>query len=297
MVKVTVQSRSGRNLGTFDVLLSSTVKEFKKDFASKFPKYYPDRQRFTASDVALVDEKKLSEYSLKEGSVLIFKDLGPQISWRTVFLTEYGGPLLLYPIFYFFASAIYGKSATHHFVQDLALYCWTAHYLKRELETIFVHRFSHGTMPIFNIFKNSFYYWGCTALVSYFVNHPKYTPPQNETYIWIGLGVFILGELGNLICHVQLRNLRPEGTTTRAIPRGFMFEFVSCPNYFFEVTSWIGFTIMTHTFTAGVFTLLGFVQMYVWAVQKHRRYRSEFDGKEGRPSYPRGRKSIIPFLL
>ena len=25
-----------------------------------------------------------------------FKDLGPQISWKTVFLVEYAGPLILY---------------------------------------------------------------------------------------------------------------------------------------------------------------------------------------------------------
>ena len=37
----------------------------------------------------------------------------------------------------------------------LALICWIIHYTKRLLETAFVHRFSHATMPIFNLFKVS----------------------------------------------------------------------------------------------------------------------------------------------
>lgn len=38
-------------------------------------------------------------------------------------------------------------------------------------------RYSKGFMPIANLFRNCSYYWVFAAFVSYFINHPLYTPP------------------------------------------------------------------------------------------------------------------------
>ena len=38
---------------------------------------------------------------------------------------------------------------------SLAAACWSFHYIKRIVESIFVHRFSHATMPLPNLFRVS----------------------------------------------------------------------------------------------------------------------------------------------
>ena len=64
---------------------------------------------------------------------LVVKDLGPQISWRTVFLIEYVramlryaqrvthcyqvGPLLIHPLFYYYPRVFYGQEVKHSTVQ------------------------------------------------------------------------------------------------------------------------------------------------------------------------------------
>lgn len=120
------------------------------------------------------------------------------------------------------------------------------HYIKRELETLFVHRFSNETMPFTNIFKNCGHYWIIFGFINmYFFLHPDYTPPSwaNKTTYLLILAAFIFFEFMNLMCHIVLKNLRKPGTKDRGIPKGFGFDLVSSANYFWETLAWSAFAI------------------------------------------------------
>jgi very-long-chain enoyl-CoA reductase len=280
---------------------SSTILDVKQSYERIKPALYVDRQSYKLDPKGktLRDSDTLQGLGLAKGGRLYYRDLGTQVGWTTVFLTEYAGPLFIYLFFYVRPSFIYDNpEIPRPLAIQVACICWTFHYAKRLLETIFVHRFSHGTMPLRNIFKNSGYYWGFAAFVAYFNNHPLYTPPSyGLSQLYAGLVCFVLCELGNFSIHVALRNLRPAGSKERRIPRPTsnpltaLFNLVSCPNYTYEAGAWFSYSVMSQSLPALIFACVGLAQMSLWALGKHKNYKQEFK------DYPRGRKAIIPFIL
>ncbi|KAF2620749.1 hypothetical protein F2Q68_00041554 [Brassica cretica] len=173
-MKVTVVSRSGREVlkAPLDLPDSATVADLQEAFHKRAKKFYPSRQRLTLpvapgsrdKPVVLNSKKSLKEYcdGNTDSLTVVFKDLGAQVSYRTLFFFEYLGPLLIYPVFYYFPVYKYlgyGEDRVIHPVQTYAMYYWCFHYFKRIMETFFVHRFSHATSPIGNVFRNCAYYW------------------------------------------------------------------------------------------------------------------------------------------
>nr|CAG8493319.1 4088_t:CDS:2 [Entrophospora candida] len=295
-MKVIINNRSEQSKKfpiSIDISENATADQLKELIHKKFKTYYPDRQRLTFSQQLLQDKKTLKGYGIKDGDTILFKDLGPQISWRLVFFIEYLGPLILHPIFYYFKSQIYGQDFEHSEMQKIAYYMVMGHFIKRELETLFVHRFSHGTMPMFNVFKNSLHYHLLSGInLAYWVYGPWYANSERyEILTWSCILLYLFAEISNFNTHMALRNLRPPGTRDHKIPYGYGFNLVSCPNYSFEILAWISICILTKSLAAYLFTIVGSIQMYFWAIKKHKNYHKDF--KE----YPKNRKALIPFII
>lgn len=302
---IKVHSRSGKELASLILPSTATVLDLKRAYQSKFPKYYIDRQYFTIgtdkNKQVLQNEKLLTSYSLSTpayNNTVIFKDLGPQIAWKTVFHVEYFGPILIHALIYYFPQYFYNSTdiakstGKHNYTQTVAFYLVILHYIKREFETHYIHRFSNSTMPILNIFKNSAHYWLLGGLfIAYYLYHPLYTAVFSDLIVNISAILFLLCEAGNLYCHIILRNLRKPGTKERNVPRGFLFEYTSCANYTFEVYAWIIFAIFTSTVTAGLFAVVSTVQIALWSIKKHKALKKEFGEKN-----PKGRKILFPFI-
>ena len=249
------------------------------------------RLRITkGSDGSLVPNStdvSISQTGLRDQSTVYVKDLGPQIAWRTVFLVEYLGPMIIHPVLFALLPCSPPSTA-----QTLSCALITLHFVKRELETLFLHRFSAATMPARNIFKNSAHYWLLAgANIAYWVyksNSPT-ARQQNPIIICAGVLLFILGEAGNLSTHITLRNLRSAGGKERGIPDGLGFSLVTCPNYMFETIAWTGISLVTWSLSTLVFVLVAVGQMGVWASGKEKKYRREFGDR-----YMKKRSVMLP---
>lgn len=164
------------------------------------------------------------------------------------------------------------------------------HFLKREYETVFVHKFSLATMPVLNIFKNSFHYWVLSGLnIAYWIYAPSsYTAKSSSTidYInYVGLALYIYGEVSNFIAHQTLSNLRSRGGTERGIPKGYGFDLVTCPNYLFELIAWTGIAIVSKSTATVIFNGIAWAQMHQWAIKKEKALRVEFPDKYQKKKY------------
>ena len=172
---------------------------------------------------------------------------------------------------------------------------WILHFLKRTAESAWLHRSGKTGVKWRDAILVYGYYWGFGFWIASAVCSNFLSPPGTSC-IAVGVAVFVVSEIGNFRSHLILRRLRSGKTMERRIPHGFLFEYVSCPHYFFEIMSWVGFTLATGFFSAAVFTVVGAVILTIWAHQRHQAYKHEFDGREGKPVYPPMRKAIFPFL-
>ncbi|EOQ99013.1 hypothetical protein E3P92_03385 [Wallemia ichthyophaga] len=304
-MKLTILSTTSKpsNIFPLNVDLSdgSTLLSLKLKIHKSVPNFSPSRQRLSNVNKEPLkdDSASLSHLNIHNGDILYIKDLGPQVSWTTVFLVEYAGPLLIHPFFYHLSTLIYRKHFTHSNMQALAYTLILIHFFKREFETIFIHRFSNSTMPFLNIFRNSAHYHLLSGLLIaiaiygpwYSLEALKHSHRSNPSYLAAWSAFWLFCQISNLITHLKLRNLRPPGTKERNIPTGYGFDLVSCANYFFEIGSWVAILGITGSWAVAIFLLVSAFTMAKWAKKKDALYRKQFGDK-----YPKNRRILIPYI-
>ena len=115
-----------------------------------------------------------------------------------------------------------------------------------------------------------------------------------------GLATFALGMYINIhsdYSMIKQRNANQDKTNKYIIPRGFMYELISCPNYFGELTEWLGFFILSNSFSGLVFFISTFANLFPRAIQYHQWYKNKFKEDFSTDKSLSERKAIVPFLF
>lgn len=121
---------------------------------------------------------------------------------------------------------------------------------------------------------------------------------QPRASTWLTSPRFVVGAIlffGGLALHVladrALRRLKSSTPGDYSLPRGPLFRFVSCPNYFGEIVEWCGFALCTWSPGGLIFAVWTAANLVPRAIHHHHWYREHF------ADYPRPRRAVIPFLL
>ena len=105
-----------------------------------------------------------------------------------------------------------------------------------------------------------------------------------------GAALFLLGLAVNLHADTVLLGLRKPGETGYKVPRGGLYRFISCPNYFGEIVEWLGWALASWSPAGLAFALWTAANLAPRALAHHRFYR------ERMPDYPPERRALIPFV-
>jgi 3-oxo-5-alpha-steroid 4-dehydrogenase 1 len=213
---------------------------------------------------------------------------GPSIKVKVGWMIQGSPSVIAFAIFF-----AMGKHATN-MLPLVFLALWEMHYLQRTYIFPLLMRGTRRTLRLSMI---------AMALLFYVINgylNGRYLTQFSGGYSsgWLadprfvtGVIAFFTGMALNLHSDNILRNLRQPGEASYKIPRGGMFKFVSCGNYFGEIVQWCGWAIATWSLPGLCYCVWTAANLVPRAISHHRWYLNRF------PEYPKKHKALIPFIL
>jgi 3-oxo-5-alpha-steroid 4-dehydrogenase 1 len=170
---------------------------------------------------------------------------------------------------------------------------WEIHYVNRTFVFPFRMRGGQKEMPLAVVLSGFTFNCGNAYLNARFLTAigPEYPLSWlGDPRFLVGVALFAAGFIINYQSDAILRALRSDSGTGYQIPRGGLYRFISCPNYFGEITEWTGWAILTWSLPGAAFALWTAANLVPRALTHHRWYREKFS------DYPPERKAILPLV-
>jgi len=190
---------------------------------------------------------------------------------------------------YFLVRNISGQS----FVVPLMIGFYCLHYFNRTIIFPFRIHTKGKKMPLLIAVSGIFFNLANTFFLGYyfthFVEHDKSWLTDWRFIVGVILfftGLFINWKADNILIH-----LRKPNETHYAVPKGWLFEYVSCPNMLGELIEWGGFAILCWNLPALTFFIWSAANLVPRALSHHAWYKKQF------PGYPSNRKAVVPFII
>eukprot|EP01084_Bolivina_argentea_P270082 459166_1 len=220
-----------------------------------------------------------------EGCSSKFPICNSQYNYRSSFAFIYGLPIITFPITSFITilsnneirDSELSTNNTLYFIISLCMVM--IYFIKRALETCFIHIYSNETLPLsttlFMIIMFNISFIGIAhSICCVIINHISYN--NHMLFIIIGLIIFIPSIIWNGISHYQLRQLRVTNMSKNYIslnqlPR--IFQIFVCPHYIAEILTFIALVITIRT----CIMLLFFIAVFIGLISKTRRNKQFYN--------------------
>ena len=189
--------------------------------------------------------------------------------------------LLVCPAIYFYFKIDFDISI-------MFICLWIIHYFNRTIIFPFRIKTKGKKIPL-AIVLSAFFFNIVNGLINgYFLSNINLH--SVSIFLITGFLLFVLGLYINISSDNKLINLR-KIKKGYFVPKGGLFKYISCPNFFGEILEWFGFALMTFN--------IGSLSFFIWtccnliprALAHHKWYKNKFN------EYPKERKAILPFLI
>jgi protein-S-isoprenylcysteine O-methyltransferase Ste14 len=189
--------------------------------------------------------------------------------------------LLICPAIYFYFKVDFDISI-------MFICLWIIHYFNRTIIFPFRIKTKGKKMPLAIVLSAFFFNIVNGSINGYFLSNINLH--SVSIFLITGFLLFVLGLYINISSDNKLINLR-KIKKGYFVPKGGLFKYISCPNFFGEILEWFGFALMTFN--------IGSLSFFIWtccnliprALAHHTWYKNKFN------EYPKERKAILPFLI